>query len=366
MKTRLFLLLVSVFCLSASVFAQESDAVYKAVEPLVTTNTYLVAHVDLEKLDLDAFFDKLKPRAERIVDKMAARIPGSDAEIVQTKSEITNQLNLGKTTASSFVQGFIGAGINELYVLGTMELMQQYPVVVAVPGDSELSPQADMLFMMMQLQRVGFRDGMTFFVMIAPNMADPSKTPEPKGLFTFMDVLKTADRPEIREAFALHAKSPAKIVLAPSDGLKLLAQMMIPTLLAQAPSPQPIDQKVLLDFIQKTKSSSLGINPAMVRINFALQVTDEETAKSMAEQVQKALDESIRSIPSQLAEMPQEMRDAVIKQTEAIKPFYADLLPKPLKDRLISVFNEKLLDKHEDALIDSLVEGFMTGMRAGQ
>ncbi len=313
----LTLLLVWTATLSA-----QTDSAYEKIKPFIKTNTLAVAHVDLENLNLDTMFDKLETRALDILEKIGPALGGDD-EVAEAKKNVKEQLGMGKLLSGQVIQNLTESGITELYVLSVLELAQEFPAILVLPGQPELPPEV-----MAMLGEAGAKqsvtlDGMTLFP-VNPGGVDPTQ------FLNRFKALKTADRPEIEAAMKLQGKSPIRILFGPSMGLKGMAQMML------TGTPVEIDQELVTETVKQVQSVSFGVTPGELRINIAAQFPSEELPQKLETELVRMLEQAMKD----------EVPEGVEAMIATLKPLFEDFLPKANKNRLIVVINEKKLDKH--------------------
>jgi hypothetical protein len=255
---------------------------------------------------------------------------------------------MGTAFAKETLQTFRNAGVDEFYVMTVLEFVQTYPVIIAIPGEPKLSSEILRMLEEQHIFKAGFETDTTFFVM--SNEFPPAPALGRTFLRPFV-ALKSPLRPDIHAAMRLQSKSPIRIIFTPTAGLKAMAQMFLPMAMAQ--SPTPVDTNAVMSFIKDMESVSIGIDPAALRINFAVQLPSEEIAqkagKLLATTYEKSLDES---------------PDPAF--AKAIKPLVIEFIPKPKKNRLILVINEALIDKYETALTGALLPAVVAARAAAQ
>lgn len=347
MKTKSLVLCLSLLLAwTAALSAQSADPAYEAIKPLIKQNTMLVAHVDLENLALDTMFDKLETRFAAVMAKAAPMMEEGDAEAMQTETE--QQLGMGRLMSGAMLQSLAENGVTEFYVLSVVELMQEYPAIIAVPGEPDLPEELEAMLEGMDATKVGVVEGMTLFAVSAN--AQPIAGAQFLRRF---NALKTAERPEITAAMKLQGKSPIRVVFAPPAALKGMAQMMLPMMMAEVPAE--IDAKLLMDVVQQVESVSLGVTPGELRINAAVQFPTEELPKKIEVELASQLDKTLTDVP-----------DGAMLMMAAMKPMIDDFMPKANKNRLILVVNEKKLDKYQDTLIATMLPAVTAAREAAR
>lgn len=352
MKTNYFALgCFILLCLSSVVRAQEkTDSAYEKIAPFVKENTFLVAHVDLKKLELDTFFDKFQERAIRFT-KEGMKLAGIEEDPASQIEEIESDIGTAKTTAAEALAQFSNAGAEEFYFLSGMENLQSCVGLLAVPGEIDVNEDLREMLDSLYIYHAGVLDGMTFFVMTNAGMTSDTDV---KTILKQYGTFKVKDRPEFNTAFNLQGKSPIRVVFGPSIGLRGMAQMMLPMAFAQ--SPTPVDQetqKFIMSLVNTTQSVSIGATPESLRLNIAVQFSSEKIAKETEDKIRETYEDGVKNAGDSMAQYPEELRTETLKIIENTKPLVADLFPKANKDRLVLVVDEKLIDKHEKLLIQT-------------
>ncbi len=350
MKTTASIMLTLLMAWTTTLSAQ-TDTVYEKIKPFIKQNTFVVAHVDLENLNLDTMFTTVETRAIDLLDQFGA-LGNSADEVAGMKDSVKENLGLAKAQVEHILQKLAESGISEVYAFSVFELIQEFPVILAVPGTPDLSSEMDDLLEGMGasdgLQSAVSLDGMTML----PLSGGPAQVPFLKRF----SALKTTNRPEIEAALKLQNKSPIRVVFAPTPALKAMGQMAVPMMMQEAEMPVKIAPQLVTETIQQVESISLGIAPGELRINFAAQFPAEETPKKLEDEIVRIHEESLKLLPP----------EAQAGMSLVIKPVFEDFRPKAKGKRLILVITEKKLTKYQGPMTALLLPAVQAAREAAR
>lgn len=328
------------------------DPAFEAIAPLLKRETFLVVHVDVKKLDIDAIADKCSEQFKKFMDEVNKQGSATPelGTLTLSISDAEDETSQVKTTAKGIVDSLLAAGVNEFYILSMKETVQQIPAFFAVPGQPNVNEELGAMLKSVGIHNAGTLDNFTIYAAetsgagaMMPGMTGmtpPEDDPEARtklhqGLMKTLKTIKAARRPEINAALHLQRKSPVRIVFAPTAGLKGMAQQFAPMWAGQVPMPDGVDLRAVLASFADLQTISLGIDLAAFRFNFAGQFANEAKAAKADALIRK------------LAEMSQEE-----EMDEATKEAFEDFLPKLRKNRLLLVVHGGLLDKHQEKMAD--------------
>ncbi len=349
-QTTPVVLLVTLFAacfvgMVAQAQSTKTDPVFETIKPLLKENTYLVAHVDLAALDIDALAEKFRPQmlegAETAV-QFGAKLQGKEndeAFLAESRKQAEQMIDEEIAKTKVMVQSVLDAGVEDLFFFAMTETMQTFPLVLAIPGEPELDESVTAMLAAGGFLKAGVADGMTFFVnralaMMPPGLGGAPSTalqasqPEPARFMAVLKRAKAKPRKEFNDALYLQRKSPIRVVFAPTLGMKGMAQMFLPSLLSNLPPEMKIDPKSLGSMVKDFVSLSVGVNLETGKFNIAAEFPSEQSAAAAG---------------AFLTGLASGIEDENMQKI--IKPF----LPKPIKQRLILVVKEEQLKEWAEA-----------------
>ena len=366
MRTRIVTLFaVALFCLTGIAGAQEKiDPAFERIEPFLKENTFLVTHVDLKNLDLDALGKKVVEKVNKVIDTMEASQkteedgskkddsqnppqPGNESAMAfgDPKAMVGMMVEMTLAPMKQVRQGMLDAGVEEFFTFSMVETMKSFSEIMAIPGEPNFDDQTAEALRMAGYMKAGFGDDMTFYVKpvgaapmggvmsgMAPGMASeavPTNAPKvsPESFMNALRRAKTKYRPEINDALYLQRKSPIRVVFAPSKMMKdsfRVIQAMLPV----PPEMIGVDSEKLAQLVREMETLSVGLDLAALRLNAAIQFSDAEKA----EETEKIFSEFGATVEDEMARV-----------------LVHEFLPKANKKRLILVVKEEQIDKLIDA-----------------
>jgi hypothetical protein len=472
--------------------------VYQKVKPLIKENTFIVAYVDVDKIDLDGFIVGVSPLANQFAkvfgqklrdlsksesseaDKSDSNIlpadatatdpnsppasepkadpnspPASDPKadpnsppVAEPKADPnappasepktdtttdTETIVLESVDAEAGVDekagidpldekfwssvdmgdlirqvfgGMLGSlrasGIKEFYVLSNMEIVQQCPALIAVPGRVDLKPE-----LKLQLESVGIyflpdRIGNCAIFAVAassmnrssvvanesdvdsdtaqpenpfesnPTESTPATPPTPAATIpdantpnVLVDVvgqktesdmakmqnvlnvfrrLKNKDREEIKSALHIQRNAPIRVVFAPSTGIKAMANMMAPLAANSIPNANDTIKEQInssLQVLNKLKSVSIGIIPEAIRLNFAMEFMTEKEAQDAYVIVVKSFNAAKKNVVEEFKKSNESMpKEQITKVTKLMDNF----MPQLRKHRILHSTTQRTVE----------------------
>ena len=339
---------VVLFCATTLLHAQEKiDPAFDLIDPFLKENTFLVVHVDLKSLDVDAIVAKVKPQMMEGTEsaiRFGAKFQGKENDedfLAQARKQAEAAIDAQIAMVKSTVRSILDAGVEGVFFLSMMETVQTLPVIMAIPGEPTFDSQVTELIRSMGFAKAGFADDMTFYALSPdPNMvammtggavplanletASTAPKVSPESFMTTLRKTKKKYRTEINDALYLQRKSPIRVVFAPSVGMKGWAQMAAPAMLAGLPEGLQVDQKDILAIVKDFVNLSVGIDPVTARFNIAAQFPSEESAENAGKF---------------FAGLAAGVED------ETTRTLVHEFLPKLNKNRLILVLKEEHFEK---------------------
>ncbi len=368
MKTRIaFLTIGLLFCLFPvgvlHAQAEKIDPAFGLAKPFLKENTYLVAHVDLKALDLDAIAEKLKPsmyEGAKTGVQFGAKFQGKEndeAFLAEAQKQAEQAIDAQVEEYKMLVKSVVDAGVDGVFFFSMMETMQTFPVVMAIPGETEpeFDDRVTELLSSMGFAKSGFTDGMTYYVKGnalaaagmpgAPAPATQAPAASPESFLPLLQRLKAKERKEINDALYLQRKSPVRLVFAPSLGMKGMAQMFLPAAMANLPEGVVVDQKAVTAIVKDFVCLSVGVDPRTWQTNIAAQFPSDESAT--------AAETFFSGLAGDL-------------EDEATQALVGEFLPKANKNRLILVIKEEQIKKLSAVGAQGGMPGGMSPVMEGQ
>ncbi|MDR0336214.1 MAG: hypothetical protein LBI18_03890, partial [Planctomycetaceae bacterium] len=465
----------------ASTFAQTDTpnntidvSVYKKIKPLIKENTFIVAYIDIDKIDLDGFivgsasfinqFSKIfEQKLRELTEQESPEIetdpntpttdtptdpnapppptdkpktdpnippdntpknnsdPKTETDIVDTESKNTDEVSNGNgifndkfwesmesKDVSDIMRQILGtalgslraSGIREIYILSTMEIIQQCPALIAVHGKINLSPELKAQFESSGIYLLPEQiSGFTIFAVVTPsqnqppvvtdetdidadknpfetNTTPPTPTPAPsttsptipdanspaeldsnienklanemtdklQNVVNIFRKLKTKDRNEIKSALHIQRKSPIRVVFAPSGGLKTMANMMAPLAATTIPNATESTKEQINDslkILNKLQTVSIGFIPEEIRFNFAIEFLTEQEAQDTYVLVKKSFNAAKNSMIEDMKKTNENLPpEQIAKVTKLIDNF----TPQLRKHRILHSTTKKIIE----------------------
>ncbi|MDR1958662.1 MAG: hypothetical protein LBQ54_06420 [Planctomycetaceae bacterium] len=302
-----------------------------AIAPLLKENTLFLGRINLKGLDVDAI-------AQQVVATASAALEDDEDALAETKKEIKTQVAGQKKLAKQALNKFLEAGINEIYVISVIELLEDYPLIVAIPGQTEMDEDVEEQFQEASLDFAGTKDGWAYFVYCASDE-------EAETFLEAFDELPAEKRPEIDAALKLHSKLPVQFVYTPSAAVTAGLEVLLSSVLEQSESLADIaDEEQINTFLKllpKVEFASLGCDPAALRLSVVTQFDNENSAQKAAAFSKTLLTLLPETLDSEIEEEVSEL---------LLKPILKDLFPQVKKNQLLLEINAKFFEKHGQAL----------------
>lgn len=293
----------------------------------VKQGTSLLVHVDLQALDLDTMFEKLETRTLALIEKTEAAI--QEPETV--KKDIREGMGTARKETAYFLLQLADVGVTEFYVTSIKELADVYPALLLIPGNPELPGEVKQFLANMQAFPGGTIGGMSVYPF---SNANPVNIEATKADFLArFHALSSGSISEFEAALERQAGAPIRFAFVPPAELREEALAGLPSLMEDVPT---LDEKTLRSIIMETRSVSLGVTPAELRLHLVAQTPSEEFAVN----ARKFAEESIDKMNALL---PPEMRLGMMM----MRPILMDVLPKPEGDLLVATIDEPLIDKYQ-------------------
>lgn len=363
---RYFLLtsLLLALCSFATTAQENADPVADKIAPLLKENTYLLAHVDLKRLDAESLPSSLKQWATHALATAETQAPGAITE--KHKTEFLQMIEISKTGLSETFRLFEKEGVAELYAFCNVEGLQAFPLALALPGEGPFSEDLGRALKFLGFHHAGVLKGFSLYVYLS---GKPAQAPE--AAVTLWKSLPVKERPEIAAALKLQAKSPIRIVFAPSKSMKTIVKMAVPALLQQVPGMSDyVPAESINKLLDAMETASVGFQPASPRLNMAVQLPDEKTAAGMGTLITKTVDTALKQLQDYAKKemeaygiaITPEMQKQIDRQMLPLKKTVNEYVPQVKKNRLILVFDEKKFEENEVALLSVLMPAFI-GMK---
>ncbi|MEA3227020.1 MAG: H-X9-DG-CTERM domain-containing protein, partial [Planctomycetota bacterium] len=249
--------LFSVFCLSVSVPASGADTaarLYQALQPCIDDQTFAVVHVDLARLDVDV----LTVYAVSLVKKHTSLDVGKRVEA---------DLGNIRMAAGPRLQGLARAGARDIFLVFSMYDFPYFFAAVPVPPNGD--PAGLHKYVQKLAEDFSAREGATH-VSGRLIMAGLKRT------ITRLKTISPAKAPTLEAALRVCADKTAKVVLFPSsDQRRILAEMM-PAVLSQSATAQP------MTIGQDLQWAALGLDgPPSVSLSLTIQSPSADGAGRM-------------------------------------------------------------------------------------
>ena len=212
-KTNVNWLLVSTICLSVSLAAFAADAPARPeqiLRPCIDDQTFAVAHLDVTKLDLDAFIDQ----AFSMVSKHAG------PDIVK---DVQEGLKDFRAEAGVELSALHEAGVRDIFAVFSMYDFPYFFVVVPIPAGSDPAKLHQHVLKMVEEFGVGDVDTRVTDRLILVGL---------KRTITRLKTVSPAQSQAMAEGFQACTNKTAQVVLFPSsDQRRVLAEMLpqVPT-----------------------------------------------------------------------------------------------------------------------------------------
>ncbi|MDR1479262.1 MAG: DUF1559 domain-containing protein [Planctomycetaceae bacterium] len=318
-----------------------------------------------------------------------------------------------RTTVGKTIADLQASGIKEFYVLSTMEIGQQAPALIAIPGKINLNAEFKAT-----LESIGIREatgltaGFTILVVNNPtaNVAEPNATEinpsadfaldpataqttlaiEPANSDVALDAvdntdtsavasppadshnkvvdifkkLKTVERNEIKSALHIQRNAAIRIVAAPSASIKTLASLasVVAPTDATGSFAEGIPKDAIKDGVQvlnKLQSVSIGFIPDQIRINLAIEFKNNLDAEAAYELIDKHLHkEPAPHTESQLKEFSKIFNEEQIARMKEVEKKIPNILKLNLRNhRILYSLTEKKITESNSLLAESYAYG---------
>ncbi len=350
--------------------AQEDEA-YAKIKPLLKQNTIVVAHVNVEKLGYDRMVEKMKPLLLTAIDT-ALKNTGleQDEKAKHIREETEN--GFGNDTSGQSIDALVAGGVKELYILCIQDLLKDYPMILAMPGEVTLSSEVQEVFEKENITRAGTVEGFTLFVAEMPEVqaAMPGGAPGMSGgmpggggntkkkpldvaafLNTFNRLKPMDENPAYETEFKLHGNSPIRVVFAPTKGLKAMAQLAVSMHLkkeeGEPPTPFDLSPEKAVNVIRHFQLGSLGVAPGSLRLNVTALFDSEESAAE-TQKLFADLFEAVNAFEIPKDEDSEANPFAVLMEVmfQMMKAMFNPvLIPEINKDRVNLRLNEKKIEQ---------------------
>ncbi|MDR1962308.1 MAG: hypothetical protein LBQ50_00845 [Planctomycetaceae bacterium] len=318
----------------------QAEVTSEELAPLIKENTLFLGHINLKGLDVDAVAQQFEQRFQTVAVTAAILESGEDGltekELSKIQKEIKTHVAKEKKMVKRALNKFFEADINDLYLVSVLELMDDYPLIVAVPGQPEMDEEVEEQLEELSLRIAGTKGDWTYFV-----TCDDEE--EAKKFLKAFAKLEAGDRPEIEEALEYYETLPIQFAYTPSASLTAVLKVLVSAIAEQSADDLGIEEEQINTFLQllsEIEFAAFGCDPAALQLNAVIQFDSEKTAKKAAGLAKNLLTESLKS--------EEEDTKAVL---DLLKPALKDLLPKAKENQLLLDIGEKFFEKHEENLI---------------
>ena len=279
--TTFFAILLTPLCL----FADEPQWKH-----FVQEETFLIAHVDLTKIDIE---QTIQNNAS-IVDAVLKTFPGDSGVPKDTQSLIL----LAKMGKEFLIETF---GIQEAYLVVNLRMPQSGAVAIILPQNGKINIEVIRNAAGPGLYAANSKDN-RFVVLPVPL---PGQSVGSGSLFTNLDKhidlfipATPAERPDFAEAFAAVEDAPIQIAAALPEFVRKVVRDTHPKL------PSPFDKLDIITPLSGLRWKAVGIEPAKPAIHVTAAMTSELTAQNTLQGLREALAIYIKTGIEELEVLP--------------------------------------------------------------
>ncbi len=323
----------------------ETQRQAEVIAPLVNEKTFLVAHLDLNAVDIDRLADRALEYLAQVLKLNGFDKQSQERTLAEAKKIVADKIALIRDPFRKFIAD---AGIKEAYWVGSMEDIR-FPIILAIPlqglsddGRAAIKTAVDQLEIPLE-----FIDAQGFMIG-APVHFLMDKDDFLENFADYFKNFKAAEVPALAEAFAQRDGNLLKVALfVPKDAPKLLEE-----LLADAPDEIPPQIKNLLTIAaKKLQWASFGIDPMQPSVKLTVKALDKSAAKQISSMLSGLIEFGMMALRTMIMESGEHdphferMKDGIPLMIELARGGLRMLLPTVDTDLLhwsIEISPEKM------------------------
>ncbi|MGL6193485.1 MAG: DUF1559 domain-containing protein [Thermoguttaceae bacterium] len=340
----LILFALTAFVTAPFAYAEtEAERVAKQIAPLVSEDTFLVAHLNLDKVDLDKFDAAVLNEIKKSIEGVSIHFP--EEEIKNAKEVAKGFLALAKSVYN----------VHDVYFIGTPVLVPNGIGFFAVPVRD--SAAAEWIYKSLNIS--GEHKVVNEFLIIPFAMQNDAYW---NTLVSHIDNLVAVPRPEILAALESVEGSALQVVLTPPDYARRVIAETMDTL------PKPFEKFPPQLVTDGLKWAVLAADFEAVKLELIIKASNEQTAKDLSALADKAVDVMFEHFSKANYQYKELIDNLGFTEPEFVA-VTKSMLPKPQGDRIVFTLNEEFVKENGRKILKSpaaLVELTLTASRNSQ